>query len=130
MQSVGELQQRLESCASQPKAEEIIWCRLRSSVPAAGTITHINTSVQLQTSVSLQDGCFGAGTLMRIAALFVQPEEDEAEAAPAPLTAAQLHATPAISTASPATKKEAFLLQSGTLEALQEPMHGSSLQPG
>lgn len=111
--------------------ESFQFCRLRSSVPATATITHVNTSVQLQTSVNLQDGCFGAGTLMRIAALFVQPDEEEqAEAASARLTAAQLQDTPAINTASPATEKGASQSQSGRLATSQEPMHGCLLQPG
>ncbi len=131
MHSIKGLQHLLGSSATLRADGELLFCRLRSSVPATAMITHINTSLQLQTSVTLQDGCFGAGTVMRIAALFVQPEkEEEAEAASAPLTAAQMQATPAINIASPATKEGASQLQSGTLGTPQEAMHGCSLQPG
>jgi hypothetical protein len=39
-------------------------------------VTYLATEERTQTSLTLQDGCFGAGTLMRIAAMSVKPEKD------------------------------------------------------
>ena len=49
--------------------------RLESSTPAMARVTHINTKACMQTFLTLQDGCFGAATLMRIAALVVKLKE-------------------------------------------------------
>ena len=38
-------------------------------------VTFRDTSEARKTSITLQDGCFGAGALMRIAAMFVRPEQ-------------------------------------------------------
>ena len=51
-------------------------CRLRSNVPAVGRVTFTASEERKQTSLTLQDGCFGAGTLMRIAALCEDPDSD------------------------------------------------------
>lgn len=49
-----------------------LWgCRLTSSIPAQAEFTFYDTIDRLQTSITLQDGCFGTATLMRIAALFM-----------------------------------------------------------
>ncbi|KAL0051145.1 hypothetical protein WJX82_002690 [Trebouxia sp. C0006] len=45
--------------------------RLTSKTPAQAEFTVYNTVDRLQTSITLQDGCFGTATLMRIAALFM-----------------------------------------------------------
>ncbi|KAA6426735.1 MAG: vacuolar sorting-associated 13F-like [Trebouxia sp. A1-2] len=45
--------------------------RLTSKTPAQAEFTVYNTVDHLQTSITLQDGCFGTATLMRIAALFM-----------------------------------------------------------
>ena len=46
-------------------------CRLTNSIPAQAEFTVYDTIDRLQTSITLQDGCFGTATLMRIAALFM-----------------------------------------------------------
>lgn len=46
-------------------------CRLSPNQPAQAEFTVYNTRDRLQTSITLQDGCFGTATLMRIAALFM-----------------------------------------------------------
>ena len=38
-------------------------------------VTFTDTSEARKTSITLQDGCFGAGALMRIAAMFLRPEQ-------------------------------------------------------
>ena len=38
-------------------------------------VTFTDTNEARKTSITLQDGCFGAGALMRIAAMFVRPEQ-------------------------------------------------------
>ena len=48
-----------------------MWRRLTSKIPAQAEFTVYNTVDHLQTSITLQDGCFGTATLMRIAALFM-----------------------------------------------------------
>ena len=49
-----------------------LWaCRLTSNIPAQAEFTFYDTTERLQTSITLQDGCFGTATLMRIAALFM-----------------------------------------------------------
>ncbi len=48
-----------------------MWRRLTSKTPAQAEFTVYNTVDRLQTSITLQDGCFGTATLMRIAALFM-----------------------------------------------------------
>lgn len=101
-------------------------------MPAIGRITHINTKDQLQTSITLQDGCFGAGMLMRIAALFMNP--GEANAAPAPQTEARPKATPITILSSAegweASSKSARRFASGSSGAQQDPLLTSSSQPG
>lgn len=37
-------------------------------------VTYSQTQEACKTSITLQDGCFGAGALMRIAAMFVRPD--------------------------------------------------------
>lgn len=50
----------------------VLWaCRLTNSIPAQAEFTYYDTIDRLQTSITLQDGCFGTATLMRIAALFM-----------------------------------------------------------
>jgi len=48
-----------------------MWRRLTSKTPAQAEFTVYNSVDHLQTSITLQDGCFGTATLMRIAALFM-----------------------------------------------------------
>ena len=48
--------------------------RLRRAPPVA-RVTFTDTTEARKTSITLQDGCFGAGALMRIAAMFVRPEQ-------------------------------------------------------
>ena len=48
--------------------------RLRRAPPVA-RVTFTDTGEARKTSITLQDGCFGAGALMRIAAMFVRPEQ-------------------------------------------------------
>jgi len=48
-----------------------MWRRLTSKTPAQAEFTVYNTVDRLQTSITLQDGCFGSATLMRIAGLFM-----------------------------------------------------------
>ena len=50
----------------------MLWeCRLTKGIPAQAEFTYYDTIDRLQTSITLQDGCFGTATLMRIAALFM-----------------------------------------------------------
>lgn len=58
-------------CPSHLKTLVIMWRRLTSKIPAQAEFTVYNTVDRLQTSITLQDGCFGTATLMRIAALFM-----------------------------------------------------------
>lgn len=54
-------------------------CRGKTGVPPIGRFTHRSTASGKETSITLQDGCFGVATLMRIAALFIpstEPQED------------------------------------------------------
>ena len=39
-----------------------------------GRVTYSESPELRKTSITLQDGCFGAGALMRIAAMFVRPD--------------------------------------------------------
>ena len=50
-------------------------------MPAVGRVTFLASDQRKQTSLTLQDGCCGAGTLMRIAALCEGPDGDGAESA-------------------------------------------------
>ena len=40
-------------------------------MPPVGRFTHRSSSACKETHITLQDGCFGMATLMRIAALFI-----------------------------------------------------------
>ena len=51
--------------------------RLKGAAPAVGRVTYVRTPERAQTSVTLQDGCFGVGTLIRLAAMFVSPDGSE-----------------------------------------------------
>lgn len=68
-----------------------LWgCRLTSSIPAQAEFTFYDTTERLQTSITLQDGCFGTATLMRIAALFMRtPTAPPLPSSEAPLDAEQ-----------------------------------------
>ena len=41
-----------------------------------GRVTYSESPELRKTSITLQDGCFGAGALMRIAAMFVRPNRE------------------------------------------------------
>lgn len=67
----------------------VLWGRrLTSGIPAQAEFTYYDTIDRLQTSITLQDGCFGTATLMRIAALFM-PDPDPP---PLPISEAPGHA--------------------------------------
>lgn len=51
--------------------------RYRRAPPVA-RVTYAETPELRQTAITLQDGCFGAGSLMRIAAMFVRPDSADA----------------------------------------------------
>ena len=60
-----------------------------------GRVTYSESPELRKTSITLQDGCFGAGALMRIAAMFVRPDREgsvqdssEIEVQAAPVAAA------------------------------------------
>lgn len=75
----------------------LMWRRLTSKTPAQAEFTVYNTVDHLQTSITLQDGCFGTATLMRIAALFMPSPtpasltNSEASASSVAATAADSH---------------------------------------
>jgi hypothetical protein len=56
--------------------------RGRPGVPPIGRFSHKRSPTSLQTSISLQDGCFGMATLMRISALVIPSSKPGAEEAP------------------------------------------------
>lgn len=63
-------------------------CRGRTGVPPVGRFTHRSTATSKETNITLQDGCFGVATLMRIAALFIPstepPQDNQGETAANP----------------------------------------------
>ena len=48
-----------------------MYCRPHPDAPAVGMFTFWSSPERLQTSITLQDGCFGTSTLMRLTALFL-----------------------------------------------------------
>jgi len=54
-------------------------------------VTYTESPEARKTSITLQDGCFGAGALMRIAAMFVRPDQPQSEMEESGL---ELQATP------------------------------------
>lgn len=61
----AELASREQLCLTLPM------CRGKSGVPPIGRFTYSNGPNGKETNITLQDGCFGVATLMRIAAIFV-----------------------------------------------------------
>lgn len=59
-------------------------CRLAPDRPAHAEFTVYSLKERLQTSITLQDGCFGTATLMRIAALFMAEPTPPTSLPPAP----------------------------------------------
>ena len=55
-------------------------CRGKTGVPPIGRFTHRSSAAGKETNITLQDGCFGVATLMRIAALFIPSTEPHKEA--------------------------------------------------
>lgn len=61
--------------------------RGKSGLPPIGRFTHRRTLRDKETNITLQDGCFGMATLMRIGALFIpsaKPFEDPSSQKPPP----------------------------------------------
>ena len=57
--------------------QKVLLHRLRRARPLA-RVTYTEGPEARKTSITLQDGCFGAGALMRIAAMFARPNQPEA----------------------------------------------------
>ncbi|DBA81627.1 TPA: hypothetical protein ACH3X1_007382 [Trebouxia sp. C0004] len=96
--------------------------RLTSKTPAQAEFTVYNTVDHLQTSITLQDGCFGTATLMRIAALFMPPPT------PASLNTSE---APAISVAATVAESDRLTFEQHTKSNLTSfGTDGCRAQPG
>lgn len=97
-------------------------CRLASNRPAQAEFTFYDTKDRLQTSITLQDGCFGTATLMRIAALFM-----DSTSSPPPPPAQPAASTANADTAAPSLVNPAPLRDdSNTKDASASPLHAES----
>lgn len=124
------------NCAGCDRAQaHLCPCRTKTGTPAVGCVTYVNTRHCLQTSLSLRDGCFGAGILMRIYALCVDndssSESDETASASDPGT--QLAGDRPPNTSDKPDAEDLRPPANATVlpgsAAAQEPLHASSSQP-
>ena len=89
-------------------------------MPPIGRFTHRQTATAVATHITLQDGCFGIATLMRIAALFVPSNTPttESEEAPPPTAAPRQPVNP---TSAATANADAERVTSVGLPAAEDP---------
>lgn len=86
-------------------------------------MTYMRTPGRIQTSVTLQDGCFGVGTLTRLAAMFVAPDDSDDGGEEEP---EQAHDSLGAQPAEERTGEDADQLEAGSLYSSAAPTAASS----